>query len=609
MSLNNKKNKNHSIFAETRKYLFNFFFIPFCILLIIFSITFFNNAREKQVSDSESQFEQTVSNIGDVVSYSQKVLSSISQDNTLLQVLENSYDDDIDMYGAELMADTHLYNYNKDENDEMSLYVIGKNNIVLSSNNENLNIKNYTDERWYLNTISGKDSDIEFYKGSLFTNNRHDVFALLSLPMLSFEDGSSLGVCVSEINISRILEDEVLFDFTYFSVLDSDGIFYIFNDDVQNTYSFTEQANKIRYWEDKYHQRVPVLEHIGSFITVTMEESHSSVVFLAGVDARQYMSLLVLFLFLLPAIIFLVTLVARYFAKRISNQITEPVAILCSQIDKVSEGDLSVSFTFKNNPELARAADHFSSMVVNIKELIDQVLKEQNEKRQYELMLLQSQINPHFLYNTLDSIIWLERMDCKEDSIDMLNALTLFLRTGLNKGKDIISLENEIHNVESYLKIQSHRYRNVFSYEIDVPPEMNDILVPKLILQPLVENGIYHGVKNCSEKGFLHVYAYSNEKEDVIVVADTGIGMDESTRSSLLYDGDEEKEISDSTSYGLYNVQKRLKLYYNDSVSFDIESAPFKGTQVIIKLAHRPNTKTMRDTASIEKLKEIESNE
>jgi sensor histidine kinase YesM len=609
MNRRSDKNKNHSIFVETRKYLFSFFFIPFFILLIIFTITAYNNVRKTQESDSESQFEQTVSNIGDVVSYSQKVLNSIPHDNTILASLENSSLDIIERYKSELKADTYLYNYNKDENDEMSLYVVGNNGIVLSSNNENLNEKVYTNDEWYLNTLLDKNKNLLIYKGSQFTNNHNDIFALSTLPMVSLEDGSNLGVCASEINITRILENEILFDFDYFCTVDKDGIFYIYNEDSDNYESFNNQVSDIRYWEDQYHQRVPVLEHSGRFITVTMEESHSQVVFLAGMDSRQYIKLIFLFSMLLPLIMILVVLVARYFAKRISNQITEPVAILCSQIDKVSEGDLSVSFTFKNNPELARAADHFSSMVVNIKELIDQVLKEQNEKRQYELMLLQSQINPHFLYNTLDSIIWLERMDCKEDSIDMLNALTLFLRTGLNKGKDIISLEDEIHNVDSYLKIQSHRYRKVFSYEIDVPPEMNDILVPKLILQPLVENGIYHGVKNCSEKGFIHIYAYTQDNEDIIVVADTGIGMNEEKRLSLIYNGEEEKDTKDTSSYGLYNVQKRLKLYYNDSVSFDIISAPSKGTQVRITLAHRANTKTLKDTASIEKLKEIESNE
>jgi sensor histidine kinase YesM len=340
-----------------------------------------------------------------------------------------------------------------------------------------------------------------------------------------------------------------------------------------------------------------------------MEESHSGVVFLAGSDVRQYQSLMILFFLVMPLVTVLGIVVARFFAKRISNRITEPIAILCSQIDKVSEGDLSVSFTFKNNPDLGRVAHHFNSMVVNIKELIHQVLQEQHEKRQYELMLLQAQINPHFLYNTLDSIIWLERMDCKDESIEMLNALTCFLRTGLNKGKDIISLENEKNNIESYLQIQSHRYRNVFSYEIDIPSSLYDLLVPKLILQPLVENAIYHGVKNCREMGFIHVYAYTKDGRDSIVVADTGIGMDEEKRKSLLFKGVDDVSQKQSTSYGLYNVQKRLKLYYNDKVSFAIQSAPGKGTQVSITLVHRPNAKTFHDTASIEKLQEFQSNE
>jgi len=170
-------------------------------------------------------------------------------------------------------------------------------------------------------------------------------------------------------------------------------------------------------------------------------------------------------------------------------------------------------------------------------------------------------------------------MERYEDGIKMVNALTSFLRTGLNKGKDIISLEQEIKNVESYLQIQKLRYRNTFSYEIDIPKGMHRLKIPKLVLQPLVENAIYHGVKNQEDKGYIHIYGYTDKQDRVIVVADTGIGMDTQTLDDIL-----SNKGTTGTSYGLSNVIERLSIYYKNKAKLTIRSNLGEGTEVTIRI-------------------------
>ena len=196
-------------------------------------------------------------------------------------------------------------------------------------------------------------------------------------------------------------------------------------------------------------------------------------------------------------------------------------------------------------------------------------------------MLLQAQINPHFLYNTLDSLQWLIRMNQLAAAEKMTTALTHFFKTGLNNGKDIIRLREEMENVESYLTIQQLRYKSKLTFFVHMEKEVEALEVPKLILQPLVENALYHGIKPKEDGGFIDIHVCKEEGRVHISVADNGCGMDPKMLEALR-DGISKGEVSRKDSYGLKNVNERLRLFFQDNYEMKIESGPGVGTSVNI---------------------------
>ncbi|WP_051538238.1 sensor histidine kinase [Butyrivibrio proteoclasticus] len=213
----------------------------------------------------------------------------------------------------------------------------------------------------------------------------------------------------------------------------------------------------------------------------------------------------------------------------------------------------------------------------------EQVKREQKQLRKAEFELLQAQINPHFLYNTLDAIVWSAEGGNKEQVVKMVGSLSSFFRTSLNKGKEIISIEEELAHVRSYLEIQQIRYQDILSYEIDVPQEIYNYKIPKITVQPLVENALYHGIKNHRGGGTIRITGKEEKEFITITVADDGIGMDakrlEEVRKGLTEGGNTKEAI-----YGLYNVNQRIILNFGEEYGVSLDSSFEKGTEVTIKL-------------------------
>ena len=200
-----------------------------------------------------------------------------------------------------------------------------------------------------------------------------------------------------------------------------------------------------------------------------------------------------------------------------------------------------------------------------------------------ELKLLQSQINPHFLYNTLDNIIWLSQADRKEDVASLVMSLSRFFRTTLSGGRDIIPLKEEISHVEAYLQIQQFRYRDILSYRIELPQELTEVPVIKMTLQPLVENALYHGIKYKREMGEIKISARKEGEKACICVTDNGIGMKEEDLEHLrnLLAGTE-KPAPDNSGFGIVNVDQRLKLNFGEAYGLTIESVYGEGTTITV---------------------------
>lgn len=268
-----------------------------------------------------------------------------------------------------------------------------------------------------------------------------------------------------------------------------------------------------------------------------------------------------------------------------------PVKELSNATEKIAAGDFTVRANVKSNDEIAELAVSFNKMADNMQMLIDKAKEDERKMRQADLRLLQEQINPHFLYNTLDTIVWLIESNETEQAVEMVVMLSAFFRMVLSKGKEHISIKEEEQHITSYLEIQKMRYHDILEYDIQIDKVLYDFQILKLTLQPLVENALYHGIKYKRAKGYIHI---SGEKEADLIrltVRDNGVGMDEEELEEL------RKEIErpckeTEKGFGLANVNERIHMYFGMQYGMRIDSKKGWGTIVEITIpAIRVETK------------------
>ena len=265
--------------------------------------------------------------------------------------------------------------------------------------------------------------------------------------------------------------------------------------------------------------------------------------------------------------------------------ITRPFKELSQVTDEIAKGNLSVRANVNTGAEATALSNSMNTMIDKINELLEQVTTEQIRLRKAEFELLQAQINPHFLYNTLDAIIWLAEAGEQKRVVGMVRNLSDFFRTSLNQGKDINSIKEEMLHVKSYLEIQHVRYQDILSYDIEVPESLYIYSIPKITIQPLVENALYHGIKNKRGMGHISIRGQAGEKDFTITVTDDGIGIDE-TRLRQVQSGIQNKVLTGKDFYGLYNVCERIRLNFGEEYGIFIESVYGDGTSVRVILPY-----------------------
>ena len=265
----------------------------------------------------------------------------------------------------------------------------------------------------------------------------------------------------------------------------------------------------------------------------------------------------------------------------ISSQITRRITNLSVAMDHVQEGNFNTRLSVQGNDEIAELSHHFNSMLKDLRRLMNEVVETQKEKRKRELEILQAQINPHFIYNTLDTLQWKALEYGASDLSELILSLSSFFRVSLSKGKEMIPLREEIKHVRSYLDIQKARYEEILTYEIQVEESLDDVFLPKILLQPLVENAIYHGIKPKLAQGKISILAQLEGKDLLLTVQDNGVGMTEE-QVNQLEEAFEGKRAP--VSYGLHNVHQRIRLTYGNPYGLHVESCLQDGTTVTIRL-------------------------
>lgn len=283
-------------------------------------------------------------------------------------------------------------------------------------------------------------------------------------------------------------------------------------------------------------------------------------------------------------IAFSLFVLAALLAALLSRAISRPLMELREAMKRVEQGSFdNSSFELEGENEIASLGKSFLAMTEKIQSLMEQNVREQREKRKSELRALQSQVNPHFLYNTLDSIIWMAESGRDREVVLMTSSLAKLLRQSISNEEELVTIGKELDYTRSYLTIQKMRYRDQLEFDIDVDVEILDQPMVKLVIQPLVENAIYHGIKYLDGPGMIWVTGARMGKQIVLAVRDNGVGMEEEERKHIL----EKKESAEShknNGVGVWNVHNRLQLYYGEDYGLRYESRRGIGTTVYIRI-------------------------
>lgn len=449
---------------------------------------------------------------------------------------------------------------------------------------------NITAQSWF-EDASDKMENLHFsdlHVQNIFENKSGRYYWVVSLSRgveLTNDGKMSGGILLVDMNFSGIqqLFTEVNNDgkgYVYLIGRDGEIIYHprqnlIFSNIIQeNNQTASTYDEGVHNEEFQGEQRVVVVKTVGytgwKIVSVVSKESLFS-----DLNQTRMMALLNLVL-----AIFLMIFVNQYVAVRI----TDPLKKLEKSIQGIEMKQQPVVY-IGGPPEIQHLGLTIRFMVEELQELTDKMVKEQEEKRKNELDALQSQINPHFLYNTLDSIMWMIESERYDDAVSMVQALGRLLRISLSRGKNVISVGDELQHARSYLAIQRYRYKNKFTSYFEVEPDIEQYKTIKLVIQPLIENAIYYGMEYMDGEGEIHIRAYTREQDLYLEVEDNGPGMPEEQVEHLLTGG--EKARQKGSGIGLKNVNQRIQLYFGTQYGLEIESEPDEGTVVRI---HIPKT-------------------
>lgn len=301
----------------------------------------------------------------------------------------------------------------------------------------------------------------------------------------------------------------------------------------------------------------------------------------AGLDKKNRMMVTTCLITLL-----IVILISAFLTTRAVKSVTVPVRKLCAQTSRVAKGDFTANTKIESVGEIALLTRNFNDMTQEIGHLIEDIKRNKENIHIIEMKLLQAQINPHFLYNTLDTIVWLAEEKKTKEVVSIVTYLSDFFHTTLSKGKDFITIQEEELHVSSYMKIQKFRYQDVMDYEIHIDKELYPYIIPKLMLQPLAENALLHGVRNKRGGGHIYITGIKDNDNIIFKVKDDGRGMKPEELEKLNQGIKNNKlDTTDNSGFGIVNVNQRIQNYYGSNYGISYESEFGKGTTVTIIIA------------------------
>ena len=473
--------------------------------------------------------------------------------------------------------------------DILNLGIIAENGRMLINNGQRLTNQDLDihSQEWYTNALEGRESVYltSSHVQHIISGERPWVITL-SRGIRNKEMGTGQekeGVFFIDLNysaISELCDQSMVGNQGYAFIVDADGNI-VYHPQQQQLYNELQTENidlvmnagsDIVTWGDGINKKMYSISR--------SEKTGWTVVDCVRVEELLRRSNEAQSIYVLVAIGLMA--VALFFSRFVAKSITLPIQRLCDSMERVQEGDFSVSdIVVDSENEIGSLTKSFNVMTQRIHELMAQNIWEQEAKRKSELKALQSQINPHFLYNTLDSIIWMAEGKKNEEVVLMTASLARLLRQSISNEDELVSIGQEIEYARGYLTIQKMRYKDKLEFRIEVEPSILNIRLIKLVLQPVIENAIYHGLKYKESRGLLLVKGFMKNGNAVLQVIDDGVGMDQETLDHIY---ERHKVDYHSNGVGIYNVQKRLQLYYGNEYGIVYESKPGEGTTATITI-------------------------
>ncbi len=558
------------------------------VISIIFSYRFsFFAVRDNSLQYTYQLVQQISNDIDSYIKYMQDISQMVTYNNDVKEYLSRKSVVTAQQVFTKSRIAEQLNSITLARNDITYVAVLGKDGRYVL-NKEDLLLNKYVDpkkENWYIEALEA--DGLPVISSSHVQNIFKDTYTYvvsLSRALKDKDTGEISGVILVDLNYNKIRDlcsNISLGKRGYIFIVDDNGDI-VYHPQQQLIYS----ALKYEYIKealaseegnftvnDGNNSRIYTVKEAGYADWKIVGVTYVDELVLNGADIQTY--------YILVAIIFLFisTLLASYLALRISR----PIKALESSMKEIEKGNFNTKVALDTRDEIGQFAKNFAIMTKRIKALMAQISKDYELKRKYELKVLQDQINPHFLYNTLDSIIWMSEMGNNEEVVLMTSSLAKLLRISLSKGSELITIEDEIKYIESYLTIQKMRYKDKMCYDLDISPEILKKRTLKLILQPIVENAIYHGIKNKDDGGNIKIKGFlSEDKENIILqVIDTGVGISEEDLRNIF---DRKHNSGKSSGLGINNVNDRIKLYFGKEYGIAFESVLNEGTTVTISI-------------------------
>lgn len=577
ITFNNFKIRNKLLFA-----FMLLIFVPITFVSVLSNLKT-SEIIEKQIIESTTQaFEQVNTFISYRLDAVKEVSSILYLNKDIQRIMGKGYDN----YPILEQIDDHsklveIINSVQNSKDVFSIRMYIDNGSIYSNEGFTfINEDTVKDTEWYKNVLAGKGAVYwrPTYDYNASSKGNQKIISCVRTINSDGFSGRSLGaisVDVSEESIYAIIKQVSSSWYGELFLIDSEG----------NIISSLDRASVGTNISDQ-----KVFAEISNLDTGYKKinyENKSSILYSRQLELTgwQLVAIIPLKEILLPskqvlnyllAIIIFVTLIAVTVAFYISNGITKRINQLIKNMKKIEKENWDVNISIDSNDEIGVLQKHFNYMVSHIKRLIREKYQGEIDKKNAELKALQAQINPHFLYNTLDMVNWLSYKYNAQDISSIIENLAKFFKISLSNGRDIIPIRDEITHVRIYLDIQNKRFGDSITAVFDVSKEIEELSTVKLILQPIVENAILHGIQEKEDKtGVISITGRVENNKVILVVKDDGIGIEEASLKGLLHN-------NKSKGYGVKNVNERIRLYFGEDNGLFYESIPGKGTKVTL---------------------------